>query len=298
MNFALYFLVCIAFVISSSSGLHQGTPSFLVVWPGLGDACDSAGLTRLASSLEEIYNFNVHCIDHGHGGIYGDLQLHLADECQRLLSVLDQSSADPSPIVHYVGFSQGGLFLRVLIQQCDLPRGVLVTLGSPHAGVTSWPSCSVSGDSSWFCSVADSLVIEELGSMPFFQSRIVPTNYLYSGSFTAPFLVDANSCDGSSDKLSSKLENMVLFSFEMEDTLEPPETSHFGRWNGERVVSLRDQEELMACLGLKTLDEQGRLHEVVVPGMGHMDFSIEWFLSNVAEPYLIDDSLRTVSVHH
>ncbi len=45
---------------------------------------------------------------------------------------------------HAIGFSQGGLFMRALVQTCDLPVKRLVTFGSPHAGVAEPPGCDVS----------------------------------------------------------------------------------------------------------------------------------------------------------
>ena len=48
-----------------------------------------------------------------------------------------------------VGFRQGGLLLRALIQRCtgpDAPRAhTLVTMGSPHNGVSGVPGCWING---------------------------------------------------------------------------------------------------------------------------------------------------------
>jgi palmitoyl-protein thioesterase len=38
-------------------------------------------------------------------------------------------------------------------------------------------------------------------------------------------------------------------------------------------------------LGLKTLKESGRLHFLQVDG-DHLRFKMEWFLKNIADPYL------------
>jgi palmitoyl-protein thioesterase len=42
-----------------------------------------------------------------------------------------------------IGLSQGGLFLRALVQICPHPKiRNLITLASPHQGVYSYPQCS------------------------------------------------------------------------------------------------------------------------------------------------------------
>ena len=69
----------------------------------------------------------------------------------------------------------------------------------------------------------------------------------------------------------------------------PKESSHFGFWNGTALVPLRESAELYGeddRLGLRQLDEGGRLELVHAPGMRHMHFSLAWFTDSVVRPYL------------
>lgn len=138
--------------------------------------------------IETRYGLVVHCIDEGYGGVLGNIDTQIDEVCRVLKSSLDGDAG-------YLGFSQGGLFLRILLQRCDvLPPGPLVTLGSPHSGVTSWPSCPVTS-SSWFCSIMDTVIIEDLGTTSFARSTVVPASYLYDLDASAPLLDVANSCN-------------------------------------------------------------------------------------------------------
>jgi palmitoyl-protein thioesterase len=45
-----------------------------------------------------------------------------------------------------LGFSQGGLFFRAYVQQCnDPPVRNLISFGSPHGGVSDVPNCQDKG---------------------------------------------------------------------------------------------------------------------------------------------------------
>jgi palmitoyl-protein thioesterase len=258
----------------------------LVLWPGLGDACSSTGLVQLIDKIEVRYGLSVHCIDQGHGGLFGNVDEQISEVCSALSSSLRDGDAG----VGYLGFSQGGLFLRVLLQRCEsLPAGPLVTLGAPHAGVTSWPSCPVAEPSTWFCSWMDALVIEDLGMTSLARGQIVPASYLYSQDVPAPLLDAANSCDGhlpGLGQLRKRATVFAAFSFEEDTMLEPPESAWFGRWNGDSVVTFKEQDEL-GCLNDLSFERN------VVPRAAHMQLDEAFFFGDIMERYFVPTTVVT-----
>lgn len=104
-----------------------------------------------------------------------------------------------------------------------------------------------------------------------------------------------------------KLENFVLAKWLQDTTIIPGPSAHFGfyldgqvryKWamsSSLHVTSLQDilSQDLQDLalytedwLGLKTLDQQGKLHFREMEG-DHMDFNWEWFTENVVLPFLV-----------
>jgi len=259
----------------------------LVLWPGLGNSCWNRGLADLIDEIRERYGtIDVHCVDVGYGGLFGDVESQIDDVCEQLRDVVD--SKHPPIKVSYLGLSQGGLFLRAMLQRCDLPAGALVTLGSPHAGVSSWPSCPVDvdvGSESWFCTVMDRLVIQNLGTAAMIRRTIVPASYLTDDEAPAPFLATANSCRDSTigglHALKFKAEKFVSFAFEYDDMLEPPTSAWFWHVDHGRVVPAEQQPELH-CLR-DGLDYEQR----TIPGAAHMQIDADFFFLEIVERYFV-----------
>lgn len=66
----------------------------------------------------------------------------------------------------------------------------------------------------------------------------------------------------------------------------PRESSHFGFYNGTALLAMADTDLYREdWIGLRALDEGGRLHLEHCPG-GHMHFSLAWFEQAVVLPYL------------
>ena len=91
----------------------------------------------------------------------------------------------------------------------------------------------------------------------------------------------------------AKIENLVNFvmvMFNQDDVVEPKQSAHFEFYSpgqDREVLPLNEsaiyQED---WLGLKTLDQQGKLHFREMEG-DHMDFNWEWFTENVVLPFLV-----------
>ncbi|KAJ2424773.1 hypothetical protein GGF41_002663, partial [Coemansia sp. RSA 2531] len=75
-------------------------------------------------------------------GFFGNINNQIDTVCDSLSAIEELQDG-----VNLMGFSQGGLFLRALVQRCPAIRAkVLVTFGSPHGGVARIPECASSGD--------------------------------------------------------------------------------------------------------------------------------------------------------
>jgi palmitoyl-protein thioesterase len=225
-----------------------------------------------------------------------------------------------------VGFSQGGQFLRAVVQRCQ-HRGptahTLVTMGAQHEGVMDVPGCwepSFNSTPSWACRAMQKL----LGAgayNPWVQRRIIQAQYFKDPEHletyyrNSAFLADINlealpgRASGSSAVGKNKiflenknarrgsdvyknnlmtLKKLVLFMFDNDITVVPKESSHFGWFDGKRLVPLTENKIYTEDrIGLKVLNESGRLVLAHAPGF-HMHFSFEWFFDNVVQPYLLE----------
>lgn len=80
------------------------------------------------------------------------------------------------------------------------------------------------------------------------------------------------------------LEMFVMVQFVPDGIVFPRESAWFGRWDGERVVPLEEQD-IYEELGLKQLDDSGRLKRVMKEGE-HMILD-EQLLKELVKVYLI-----------
>ena len=296
--FDIVILVSGSFDVESARLLvKEKTP--VVLWHGMGDSCaDSSSMKRIISLMER-YGIEVYCISSpGYlgdvaGSFIGNVDEQIGKGCRDVSASLGG--------VHDgyigIGFSQGGLFMRALLQKCDeeAPRmKVLISLGGPQSGVASLPGCPVSQMQSYWCKLLESLV-GSLAYTSMAQDTVVQAQYLYNpGEFTAPFLEDVNAMrSGCGEhwteyrKRILRVDTIVLFSFEEDDMLEPPQSSHFGYFNGSDVVSLEDQPGVYHCLGFDSLIQSSRLQLHTLEGAKHMEFSLEWFDEHVIQPYIL-----------
>jgi palmitoyl-protein thioesterase len=71
---------------------------------------------------------------------FGDVNAQVASVCEQIRRVPELQGG-----FHAIGFSQGGQFLRAMVQRCQHlgPKAhTLITLGSQHQGVMTVPGCA------------------------------------------------------------------------------------------------------------------------------------------------------------
>jgi len=71
--------------------------------------------------------------------------------------------------------------------------------------------------------------------------------------------------------------------------VEPKESQHFEFYSpgsSEELIPLRESPIYTEDrIGLKTLDEAGKLHFISIDG-DHLQFSTDWFVENIVKIYL------------
>lgn len=72
----------------------------------------------------------------------------------------------------------------------------------------------------------------------------------------------------------TKLNRMILIGGPNDGVITPWESSHFGYYdNNNTVIDMRDRDIYKDdMIGLKTLDKQGKLEIITVPGISHTEW--------------------------
>jgi len=107
------------------------------------------------------------------------------------------------------------------------------------------------------------------------------------------FLADINNEGSTKNPLYKKnlatLNNFIMFQFLNDTVVVPKESEWFGYFaDGSLSKKLTLQQMPIYqqdWIGLKILDQAGKLQMLGCPG-NHMQFSLDWFNSNVILPYL------------
>ncbi|EFN56412.1 hypothetical protein CHLNCDRAFT_35163 [Chlorella variabilis] len=271
----------------------------------MGDSCCSEhSMGAVADSIRQaLPGTYVHSIATGQGesadvlsSYFGSVNAQVAAVCDELLGMQELKDGFVA-----VGFSQGGQFLRAVAQRCQHlgpSMHSLVTVGAQHQGVMAVPGCLQGGDanSTLYCRIMQGLIGRGAYSW-LVQGHVVQAQYVKDPWHLdlylqrSLFLADLNNEVAAArkrryhDNLAS-LHRLVLFQFDADEMVVPKESSHFGFFNGSHLVPLREQPlYAQDWLGLRALDEAGRLELLHAPG-AHMRFSLAWFQQAVVVPYL------------
>ncbi|PWN22511.1 alpha/beta-hydrolase [Microstroma glucosiphilum] len=276
-----------------SSLFSKAKPHPLVLWHGLGDSAFSSNLADLKDSLEEAFpGIYVHLIALGkdeasdrNRGVFGEVDKDVKEVCKTLQEVEELKDGFDA-----VGFSQGGQFLRALVQRCPQVKvRNLVTFGSQHMGISDFPACQ-SGDlicrltevalrSGIYTDYAQTHVV----TAQYYRNPLSPTafeRYLESNHF----LTDINNeIPGRQKKVYKErlqaLDAFVMLQFDQDTTVVPKRSSWFESYaianesstgTTPETIPLRQSDiYLEDRLGLKTLDKRGALVMEVCKG-AHM----------------------------
>ncbi|KAJ9629350.1 hypothetical protein H2203_001723 [Taxawa tesnikishii (nom. ined.)] len=269
------------------------SPLPLVIWHGLGDRYDADGLNEVSKLAQRVHpgthTYIVRLDDDGQADqkatFFGNLT-------EQIASVCDTLSADPklsanNTRIDALGFSQGGQFLRGLIERCPgISVRSLVTFGSQHNGIAKFQAC---GTWDFLCKGAVGLIRGNAWS-EWVQGNIVPAQYYRelnetSGLGSKPYLEASNFIADVNNERANKssvykkrlsmLEKFVMYVFDEDKTVIPKESGWFAEVNGtsEEVIPLRNRTIYHEdWIGLKELDRKGALVFKTAPGE-HMRLS-------------------------
>ena len=290
-----------AFTFSQAA---KPTPLPLVIWHGLGDNYAADGLRSVGDLANETipgtYVYYIRLDEDPASDrtatFLGNVTEQIAQVCEDIATheVLSQA-----PGINALGFSQGGQFLRGLVERCGERVRVrnLVTFGSQHNGIAKYQVCR---DGDWLCkSYVGLLKANTWGT--WVQGHLVPAQYFKSTNETtgepmdaylekSNFLADINNersiKNATYARNLASLDNFVMYLFEDDTTVIPKESGWFAYTNitSGDVTELRDRDIYKEdWIGLKKLDEKGGLHFKTTEG-GHMQLSDE-VLEDVFKTY-------------
>jgi len=308
-SFALMGFICesIATRKRNSTGYHINStkqrngngPVPIVLWHGMGDSCcNPLSMGYIKSLLEqEINGVYVHSLmigdsweaDTAHG-FFLNVNTQIEIACSRIRNDTKLQGG-----YHAVGFSQGGQFLRGLVQRCPSPPMLnLVSIGGQHQGVYGLPYCI---GTTGTCEVIRHL-LDKGAYESFVQNNVVQAEYWHDPMNEAEyraksvFLADINNERHQNDTYKKNLlslQKLVLVKFGHDLMVEPKETEWFGFYaEGNDTVALPMEQTKLYTedrLGLKTLKDTGRLHLLEFPG-NHLQIPHDVFIKSIIDPFL------------
>lgn len=281
----------------------EGVPLPVVMWHGMGDSCCSMGsIGSVAKLIEDELGVFVYSIATGAGeykdiwsSFYGNVNAQVEQVCSTLEDMEELRGG-----FNMVGFSQGGQFLRAVVERCGHklpPIHTLITMGGQHQGVANTPGCStdLTGVAATACS-AMQVLLARGAYAPWVRENLVQAQYFKDPDNLDAyirnniFLPDINNEkeDKSSqyaDNLAS-LQRLVLFRFDEDTTVVPRDSAWFSFWDGKQTVPVFEQDLFKQdWIGLRRLHESGGLLLESAPGE-HMQFTGKWFKREVIAKYL------------
>lgn len=219
----------------------------------------------LTSSFPGIYVKNVEIGNGVHDSMWMNMDLQVASFCA-------QVEADPQLQngFNLLGYSQGSLITRAYVERCDT-KGLVhnfITLGGPHEGVFGVPNL-------YFLipqALLDLITAE-------IYSDFVQKNTSWAGYWKDPFrlkeysksvkfLPDINNEGPAKNPLYreriARLNNLVLVTSDHDYVIIPRQSNYFEYYKPDNLLLIQElktaQWYIEDWIGLKSLDEAGRLH--------------------------------------
>jgi len=274
----------------------------------MGDWSDSLGMNSIKRLIEDNTPDGMYVHSLKIGGDGSGIDSHVAERIAGFLGkandqvqeACDYIASDPNLAdgYHALGFSQGGQFLRAVAQRCpNPPMKNLVTMGAQHQGVFGFPGCP--GEDLVLCELMRQLLnlgayIEPIQNIliqaQYWHDPLHYETYVNSSQFIGVINnEDPNNFDSAFAENLSQLENFVMIMFGEDTTVEPIETQHFAFYTPGQDQDIQPLTEAPIYtedrIGLRALDEAGKLVYLTIPGVDHMQIPEEWFIENVVVPY-------------
>jgi palmitoyl-protein thioesterase len=268
----------------------------VVIWHGLGDNYNSSGIHNAVEILSEHYPgikvYSVSLNDNPSSdqqlSVFGDANKQLEQTCNELSEIVDLQHGFDA-----IGFSQGGLFLRALVETCpQVAISNLITFGSPHMGVSELPLCK---KTDWLCKKRNAFLKKQVW-LDSVQKRVIPAqyfrdpkdydNYLKYSNFLADINNERDKVHQQYRDRLANLSKFVMVSFSQDTTLVPKDSASFNDYSqtGEQI----EFEDTMIYkedrIGLKSLNEAGKIDFLSLDS-DHMEVP-DWFIHKIARTYI------------
>jgi palmitoyl-protein thioesterase len=298
---AFFYCASLLILVVSTLGapVKDATPTPVVLWHGMGDSCcNPLSMGSIKKTIQEqIPGVYVLSIEIGSSVMQDTLNGFFMNVNKQVDMVCAQLANDTNMQngYHSIGFSQGGQFLRAVAQRCpNPPMKNFISVGGQHQGVYGLPKCPASAA---ICNVVRELL--NYGAyVDFVQNSLVQAEYwhdpmnedLYKNK--SVFLGDINNEKTNNDQYKQnllKLQNMVLVKFNQDTMVVPPDSEWFGFYTPGQASTIQQMNETdlytQDRIGLQTLDNNGKIAFLSVDG-DHLQFSTEWFIDSIINPYL------------
>jgi len=275
----------------------------VVLWHGMGDSCcNPMSMGSISKTITDNHNGTyVYSIMTGSNVFEDTLEGFFADVNSQIETVCEQLKKDPklSGGFHAMGFSQGGQFLRALVQRCNgINVTNLVTFGGQHEGVFALPHCtSFNGTIGELCEDVSKL-LNEGAYEEYIQEMVVQAQYWHdpinedeyrTKNIFLPDINQENSINETYRSNIKQLSNLVLVKFLQDSMVVPRDSAWFGYYTPGQDKTIRDLKDSPLYtedrLGLKSLDQQGKLHFMSIDG-DHLQIPETWLIENIIDKFL------------
>ncbi|ABN66895.2 predicted protein [Scheffersomyces stipitis CBS 6054] len=273
-------------------------PKPVVLWHGLGDNFNSSGMHKVATIFESLHpDIYVHSVQLAEDPASDEQKSFVGDANEQLDIVCKQLSKVPQLRQGFdiVGFSQGGVFARALVERCSsISVSNLITFGAPHNGVSELPMCKDAND--WLCKNRNE-VLKKSVWFDNVQKYIIPAQYFrtpkdYSSYLKySNFLADINNerteVNITYKRNLSKLSKFVMVTFDDDTTLIPKDSAGFQDIDAETDAIIPFEQTIIYTrdlLGLQSLHSLGKIDFYSIEG-DHMQIP-ESFLVMIGVKYI------------
>jgi palmitoyl-protein thioesterase len=259
--FLISFLLTFALTISKPVVLMHGI---------LSSADD---LNEIGVWFEENTGNKVYSIEIGNGQIDSIRKpmMWQLDELNSQLKTLDIRDG-----FHFIGLSQGGLLARGYTERYnDPPVSSLVTFGTPHSGVYYYD----------IPTVYEKYSQDHYSFAGYWKDPYRYEDYVKNASYL-PF-INNERVDISTGHVIS-LDNFVMVWSKVDGVIVPKESCKFEFYNDNSldIIPLKESDQYKENLiGLKTLDETGRLH-IIESDCIHVEYKTRECMESIKEKIL------------
>ena len=275
----------ISAVAASSGGSDFSTLTPVVFLHGEGDKGDNPGMQSLCKTASDAYpGLYVVCASVASG--IASITTPLAEQVEEFAQYVN-SDARLAMGFHGVGLSQGGLVLRGYVETRNTPPvRRLISLCTPHGGSSACPSNALYKMVCPLWRLAP--YTARLAFADYWKDAGDQSTYLDRSRWLADINNERHSKKATYRSNMRSLERYVLVEATNDTTVAPhaSESHGFYEWGGSgAIVPLRQSDGYKGdYIGLRNLDEAGRLHTLTYEG-DHLAFSPRWW-SEVVIPHL------------